>query len=58
MSTLRKEIQDVVKLYEYTFLEKLVHLVVKVELPISTKHALRKVLIIMAIADDINYPVV
>jgi len=31
VTVLRREIQNVVELYEYTFLEKLVHLVIKVE---------------------------
>ena len=36
-SGLRREIQDVVELYEYSSLEKLVHLAIKVESQISKK---------------------
>ena len=43
---LKREIQDVVELYEYTSLEKLVHLAIKVESQISK--TLLKILIMMA----------
>ena len=37
VSGLRREIQDVVELYEYSSLEKLVHLAIKVESQLSKK---------------------
>jgi len=37
VSGLRRDIQDVVELYEYSSLEKLVHLAIKVESQISKK---------------------
>ena len=37
VSGLRREIQDVVELYEYSSLEKLVHLAIKVETQLSKK---------------------
>jgi len=37
ISGLRREIQDVVELYEYLSLEKLVHLAIKVESQLSKK---------------------
>jgi len=42
VSGLRREIQDVIVLYEYTSLIKLVHLVVKVESLVSTKYVFKK----------------
>jgi len=41
VSGLRREIQDVVELYEYSSLEKLVHLVIKVESQLSKKTHLK-----------------
>jgi len=41
VSGLKREIQDVVKLYEYTSLEKLVHLPIKVESQLSKKNSLK-----------------
>jgi len=38
VSGLRREIQDVVELYEYSSLEKLVHLTIKVESQLSKKN--------------------
>jgi len=37
VSSLRREIQDIVELYEYFFLEKLVHLAIKVESQVLKK---------------------
>jgi len=42
VSGLRRDIQDVVELYEYTSLEKLVHLAIKVESQISKKNSFQK----------------
>ena len=42
VSGLRRDIQDVVELYEYTSLEKLVHLDIKVESQISKKNSFKK----------------
>jgi len=41
VSGLKREIQDVVELYEYTSLEKLVHLAIKVESQISKKNSFK-----------------
>ena len=41
MSGLRREIQDVVKLYEYSSLEKLVHIAIKVESQLSKKNSFK-----------------
>jgi len=41
VSGLKREIQDLVELYEYTFLEKLVHLAIKVESQISKKNSFK-----------------
>jgi len=41
ISGLRRDIQDVVELYEYTSLEKLFHLAIKVESQISKKNSLK-----------------
>jgi len=41
VSGLRREIQDVVELNEYSSLEKLVHLVIKVETQLSKKNHFR-----------------
>jgi len=41
VSGLRRDIQDVVELYEYSSLEKLVHLAIKVESQISKKTSLK-----------------
>jgi len=41
VSGLRREIQDVVELYEYSFLEKLVHLAIKVESHFLKKTSLK-----------------
>jgi len=38
VSGLRRKIQDVVELYEYSYLEKLVHLTMKVETQLSKKN--------------------
>jgi len=38
VSGLRREVQDVVELYEYSSLEKLVHLVIMVETQLSKKN--------------------
>jgi len=37
VSSIRREIQYVVELYEYSYLEKLVHLAIKVETQLSKK---------------------
>jgi len=42
LSRLRRDIQDMVELYEYTSLEKLVHLAIKVESQISKKNSFQK----------------
>ena len=42
VSGLRRDIQDVVELYEYSSLEKLVHLAIKVESQISKKTSFQK----------------
>jgi len=42
VSGLRRDIQDVVELYEYTSLEKLVHHAIKVESQISKKTSFKK----------------
>jgi len=42
VSGLRRDIQDVVELYEYSSLEKLVHLAIKVESQISKKTSFKK----------------
>jgi len=42
VSGLRRDIQDVVELYEYSSLEKLVHLAIKVESQISKKNYFQK----------------
>jgi len=42
VSELRREIQDVVELYEYSSLEKLVHPAIKVESQISKKTTFKK----------------
>jgi len=42
ISGLRRDIQDVVELYEYASLEKLVHLSIKVESQISKKTSFKK----------------
>jgi len=47
VSGLRRNIQDVVELYEYTSLERLVHLAIKVESQISKKTSFQN-LIMMA----------
>jgi len=41
VSGLQREIQDVVELYEYTSLEKLVHLAIKIEPRVLKKHSLK-----------------
>jgi len=41
VSGLKREIQDVVELYEYSSLEKLVHLAIKVESQISKKNSFK-----------------
>jgi len=41
VSGLQREIQNVVELYEYTYLEKLVHLVIKVESQVLEKNSLK-----------------
>jgi len=42
ISGLRREIQDVVELYEYSSLEKLVHLAIKVESQFLKKNTFQK----------------
>ena len=42
VSGLRRDIQDVVELYEYSSLEKLVHLAIKVDYQISKKNSFKK----------------
>ena len=42
VSGLRREIQDVVELYEYTYLEKLVHLSIMVESQLLNKDSFNK----------------
>jgi len=41
VSGLKRDIQDVVELYEYTSLEKLVHLAIKVESQVSKKNSFK-----------------
>jgi len=41
VSELRREIQDVVELYGYSFLEKILHLAIKVESQLSKKNLLK-----------------
>ena len=41
VSGLRRDIQDVVELYEYSSLEKLVHLAIKVESKISKRNSFK-----------------
>jgi len=48
VSGLRKEIQDILELYEYSSLEKLVHLAIKVESQVLKKMSFKKMLIMMA----------
>ena len=45
VSGLRREIQNVVELYEYTSLEKLVHLTIKVESELFKKTSFKKIII-------------
>jgi len=42
VSGLRRDIQDVVELYEYSSLEKIVHLTIKVESQLSKKTSFQK----------------
>jgi len=53
VSGLRREIQDVVKLYEYSSLEKLVHLAIKVETQLSKKNH-SKTFIMMATTNHLG----
>jgi len=52
VSRLRREIQDVVELYEYTSLRKLIHLAIKFESQILKKNSFKKILIMMTFTNN------